>query len=133
MAASKERIVSSGRSKRGRVGFDQSGSAESAQGELVSSIAVDRRRGMCQGRERTDRIAILILMFHCPERAQIGLFQSNRHYGRCQSMVIRVIMRPRGSGAHVGTRERKDKRGARNCERTGLQLVHRDRRICLGM
>lgn len=89
MAASNDRIVSNGRSKRGRVGFDQSGSAAQRKGQ--SGCCRERKKKSGTGKGRTDDIPILILMLHSTQRAQVGLFQGDGHYHRS------ARMRPRGS------------------------------------
>lgn len=85
MAASKDRIVSSGRSDRGRVGFDQSGSAATRTQGLVwrecGKVEMDGNgnAGDEMGREHplTNEISILIFMLKISQRAHRGLLECN--------------------------------------------------------
>jgi len=84
MAASNDRMVSSGRSARDRVGFDQSGSATTrTQGLVEDTVDVGkwrfgmletmwlkiRKRVIVDGNTLTDHIAILIFMLDISKRA----------------------------------------------------------------
>jgi hypothetical protein len=120
-------MVSSGRSDRDRVGFDQSGSAATRTQGLVwkERGRVEMRMLECMwqairtGETLTDEISKLIFMLDISQRAQIGLLERN------------VIWWIRSSVKAMGE-------GGRNATglgvgggRTGLQLIHGDGRVCL--
>lgn len=71
MAASKDRIVSKGRSSRGRVGLDRSGSASNCQ--LLS--LVDKV-------ERTDNVPMNVSMLDGPNRLDSRFFMSHSCYAQ---------------------------------------------------